>query len=142
MASYQKDKKKVQDFLEKVKKIILHRNNVLINAAPWKGNRVNKTLAYMAETGISQKDIEKVICELQIKHYSYTADDRNENFKDDQVWTFGMTKNVIDKDVDLYIKRKIRMIGEELLLIMSFHPENPGLNDHKLQFLYRESDNE
>lgn len=142
MASYQKDKKEVQDFLEKVKDIILQHKKVLLNAAPWKGNRVNKTLAYMAETGINQKDIEKIICELQVTHYSYTADDRNENFKDEQVWIFGMTKNMIDKDVDLYIKLKIRRIGEEILLIMSFHPEYPGLNNHKLQFPYRKSDNE
>lgn len=94
----------------------------------------------MAETGISPKDIEKIICELQIMHYSYTADDRNDHFKDEQVWIFGMTKNIIDKDVDLYIKLKIRMIGEELLLIMSFHPENPKDNGQKLQFPYRESD--
>lgn len=35
MASYQKDKKEVQDFLEKVKDIILQHKKVLINAAPW-----------------------------------------------------------------------------------------------------------
>lgn len=138
MAEYRKEKEEVQEFLDKVKSLISKQNRIHVNTAPWKGNRVNKTLAYMAETGISQKDIEEIVCELQIMHYSYTADDRNVNFKNEQVWIFGITKNIIDQDVNLYIKLKIRIIGEEILLIMSFHPENPRYNDQRLKFPYKE----
>lgn len=138
MSKYRKDKNEVQDFLDKVKSLISKQNRIQINAMPWKGDRVNKTLAYMAETGISQKDIENIICELQVAHYSYTADDRNVNFKEEQVWIFGITKNIIDQDVDLYIKLKIRVLGEEILLVLSFHPENPGCIGQKLTFPYKE----
>lgn len=44
----------------------------------------------MAETGIEKKDIEKVICELGITNYSYTAEDYNENFEGEQFWFFGI----------------------------------------------------
>lgn len=138
MARYQKNKGEVQVFLDQVKGLISEGYNVQINNKPWSGNKVNKTLAYMAETGITQKDIEKVICQLKVSNYSYTADDRNENFKDEQVWLFGITKKLIDKNEDLYIKLKIRFIGEEMLLVMSFHPETPSLNGGKLEFPYAE----
>lgn len=137
MAGYQKDKEEVQRFLDHVKDIILKGKNIHINNLPW-NNRVNKTLAYMAETGIHQQDIEKIICELQIFNYCYTTDDRNKNFKDEQFWIFGITKNIIDKDEDLYIKLKIRIIGEEILLIMSFHPEEYDHKSKKLEFPYKE----
>lgn len=68
MSRYKKDKKEVQEFLDNVKSIILSGSNIKINNLPWKGNKVNKTLGYMAETGISQQDIEKVICELQVSN--------------------------------------------------------------------------
>lgn len=138
MAKYQKNMEEVNEFLSKVKNLISKGTNVLINNKLWSGNRVNKTLAYMTETGITQKDIENVICELQIKNYSYTADDRNDNFKNEQVWIFGITKNMVDKEEDLYIKLKVRQFKDELLLIMSFHPENPGYNNDKLKFPYVE----
>lgn len=137
MAEYQKNKEEVQVFLNNVKTQIL-KGSVYINNKPWKGNKVNKTLTYMAEKGISQKDIEKVICELQISNYSYTADDKNEKFKDEQVWIFGIRKNIVDKEEDLYIKLKIRIIGEEILVIMSFHLESPDYDSQKLQFPYKE----
>lgn len=57
MAEYQKDKKEVQEFLSHAKDIIL-KGNVQINNMPWKG-KVNKTLTYMSETGITQRDMEK-----------------------------------------------------------------------------------
>lgn len=138
MAKYQKAKEEVKSFLTDVKSIILEGTNVKINNVPWKGKKVNKTLAYMAETQITQKDIEKVIFELQLSNYSYTADDENVNFKDEQVWIFGIRKTMIDKDEDLYIKLKIRIIEEEMLLIMSFHPERPDYTNQKLEFPYKE----
>ena len=138
MARYQKAKEEVKSFLNNVKSLILEGTNVKINNVPWRGNKVNKTLAYMAETQITQKDIEKVIYELQVSNYSYTADDENVNFKDEQVWIFGITKTLIDKDEDYYIKLKIRIIEEEMLLIMSFHPEKPNYTNQKLEFPYKE----
>lgn len=138
MAEYQKTEEEVQEFLNTVKSIILKGGKTKVNDKPWKGNKVNKTLAYMAETGITQKDMEKVICELKTSNYSYTADDRNANFKNEQMWFFGITKDMIDKDEDLYIKLKIRVIGEDFLLIMSFHPETLNDMNQKLTFPYRE----
>ena len=129
MAEYRKEKAEVERFLDNVKQLIKLGNNIQINCLPWRGNRVNKTLAYMAETGITQTDIEKVI---------YTADERNMNFRDEQVWIFGITKNVIDTDEDLYIKLKIRIMGEETLVILSFHPEEPGCEEQRLKFPYKE----
>lgn len=139
MAEYQNEKDEVRKFLENVKNLI-RKGRVTINNKPWKGNRVNKTLAYMAETGLRQKDIEEVICELQVADYCYTTDDRNDNFKGEKVWIFGTSKDMIDQDTDLYIKLKIRRIRDDFLLIMSFHPETPGGNEQKLNFPYRENE--
>lgn len=92
----------------------------------------------MAETGIGQQDMEKVICELQVSNYSYTADDYNKYFDGEQFWFFGIRKNIIDKDENLYIKLKIRTIEDKILLIMSFHPEAPDEKSKKLEFPYKE----
>lgn len=138
MAEYQMDKNEVHIFLDKVKSLASDKTKVFINTIPWKGNKVNKTLAYMAETGIGIEDIIKILYELQITNYSYTADDRNINFKDELVWIFGICKNIIDTDVDLYIKLKIKSTDKDTLLILSFHPEKPGCNGHKLVFPYAE----
>ena len=135
MAEYQKDKKEVQEFLSHAKDIIL-KGNVQINNMPWKG-KVNKTLTYMSETGITQRDMEKVVCELQTANYSYTADDNNQKFKNEQFWIFGIIKNMVDKDERLYVKLKIKMIKGEILLIMSFHPEEPEYKNGKLEFPYK-----
>ncbi len=140
MAEYQKQKEEVQMFLNHMKAILPRKGNISINIWPWKGNRVNKTQAYMAETGISLDDIIKVLYELQVCHYSYTADDRNINYKNEQVWIFGIRKNLVDEDVDIYIKLKIRKLDNDILLIMSFHPENPGCDEQRLKFPYRESE--
>jgi hypothetical protein len=137
MAEYQKDKEEVQKFLDCVKDIISKGTNVQLNNHPWHG-RVNKTLTYMAETGIGQQDMEKVICELQVSNYSYTADDYNKYFDGEQFWFFGIRKNIIDKDENLYIKLKIRTIEDKILLIMSFHPEAPDEKSKKLEFPYKE----
>lgn len=138
MANYQKSKEEVRPFLDNVNALILKGNRTQINCRPWKGNRVNKTLTYMAETGINQQDIEKVILELQVTNYSYTADDVNIHFPDEQFWIFGITRNMIDKDENLYIKLKIRQFENEFLLIMSFHPEMPKDTEQKLIFPYNE----
>lgn len=138
MAVYQKDKEEVQKFLNTMKILITKKDKIQMNVAPWSGNRVNKTQAYMAETGIDQDDIVKILSELQVCHYSYTADDRNKNFKNELVWIFGIRRHLIDEDVDLYIKLKIRIIDDEFLLIMSFHPEEPGCDGHRLKFPYKE----
>lgn len=137
MAHYQKDKAEVQRFLNCVKDIIAKGMDVQLNNHPWHG-RVNKTQTYMAETGINQKDMEKVICELQVSNYSYTADDYNMNFEGEQFWFFGITKNMVDKDENLYIKLKIRTIEDKILLIMSFHPEEPDEKSKKLKFPYKD----
>lgn len=137
MAKFQKTKDEVNQFLSYAKAIISKGANVQINNKPWKGKRVNKTLAYMSETGIKLEDIKRVIYELQLLNYSYTADEKNVNFKDEQVWIFGITKNMVDKEEDLYIKLKIRKFEDEILLIMSFHPEEPGNDDEKLRFPYK-----
>ncbi|MBU3876587.1 type II toxin-antitoxin system MqsR family toxin [Faecalicatena sp. AGMB00832] len=92
----------------------------------------------MAETGITKQDICRVVQELEVCNYCYTADDRNERFPNEQVWVFGITKKLIDKEESLYIKLKIRIIKEEILLIMSFHPENPGMESFKLKFPYKD----
>ena len=44
---------------------------------------------------------------------------------------------MIDCMEDLYIKLKIRKIDDEILLIMSFHPEQPGIEEDKLNFPYK-----
>ena len=82
-------KEEVKGFLNDVKSIILSGANTQINNKPWKGNKVNKTLDYMAKTGLTQKDIEQVICKLQVSNYSYTDDDVNTRFEGEQVWLFG-----------------------------------------------------
>ena len=92
----------------------------------------------MAETGIKQEDMENVICDLQVADYSYTADDRNKHFKDEQIWVFGKACVIVDEEEDIYIKLKIKIIGEEILLIMSFHPEEPKDENMKLKFPYKE----
>ncbi len=125
-------------FLNDVKSIILSGANTQINNKPWKGNKVNKTLDYMAKTGLTQKDIEQVICKLQVSNYSYTDDDVNTRFEGEQVWLFGINETIIDQDEDLYIKLKIRTINGKHLLIMSFHPETITEKNKKLEFPYRE----
>lgn len=137
MPNYQKDRYEVQAYLEEVRRLISE-GNVLLNNRLWAEGKVNKTQQYMAETGIAKKDIEQVISELQVPNYSYTTDDQNSNFENEQFWIFGITKNLVDKEEDLYIKLKIRVIDDKRLLIMSFHPEKPDKGNKKLRFPYTE----
>lgn len=110
----------------------------IINDAKWVGDRVNKTRKYMTETGIMLADIIAVVKELGVDNYSSTKDDRNINFPNEKVWEFGITKNIVDKEEDYYIKLKIRKFEEDYLLIMSFHPEEPTKLEDKLKFPYKE----
>ena len=133
-----KDKniKEAQDFLSKARELI-RQNKVSINMQPWSGGRVNKTLAYMTETGITLEDICGVILELEVSNYSYKEEDRNERFKGEEIWVFGIAKNLIDEKTDYYIKLKIRKLQDEQLIIMSFHPERPTEKNKKLKFPYK-----
>lgn len=131
-----KTKQEVKDFLNRVKKLASDAERTQINNNPWAGGKVNKTRQYMAETGITKTVILAVIQELDEKNYSSTKEDKNPRFPDEYVWEFGIRKNLIDKEEELYIKLKIRKIHEEYLLIMSFHPEMPETPEGKLQFPY------
>ena len=138
MSEYQKTKTEVNQFLDRVKRLITYDGKVTINNQTWANGRVNKTLKYMTETGITMQDVCRVIKELEVCNYCYTADDRNEKYPNEQIWVFGITKILIDKEESLYIKLKIRIIKEELLLIMSFHPESPIVENLKLKFPYKD----
>ena len=127
----------VHDFLAKTRKILENDEDWHVNTKEWAG-KINKTRRFMAETGITRNDIKQVILELFVKNYCYTSEDKNDNFPNEQFSIFGITKNFIDEDIDLYIKLKIRKIQDEYLLIMSFHPEQPGRLEDKLQFPYKE----
>lgn len=126
----------VEGFLEKVRELLTDDEKVSINSGPWANGRVNKTRQYMAETGIHKGTMVDVIRDLQVSNYSCTKPERNPNFPNEYVWEFGVTKNLVDKDEDLYVKLKIRKIDEEYLLVMSFHPEQPSRQEEKLTFPY------
>lgn len=136
MSKHIKGQVEVGLFLEKVRALTYQEESIVINNLPWKG-KVNKTRRYMDETGIKKKDILEVIRELSVENYSSTQDDINNYFKGEQVWMFGITKNLVDCDEKIYIKLKIRKIGNEQLLIMSFHPEEPKNKNDKLDFPYK-----
>lgn len=138
MSEDQRKKTEVNQFLERVKRLITYDGKTTINNQPWANGRVNKTLKYMTETGITKQDICRVIKELEVCNYCYTAEDRNARYPKEEVWVFGITKTMIDKEESLYIKLKIRIINEELLLIMSFHPEDTGAGGLKLKFPYKD----
>ena len=100
---------------------------------------MNKTRAFMAETGIGKSDIAEVLKELRVCNYSYTDDDRNVNFKGQQVWVFGITWRPVDEDEDIYTKIKVQQMtdtNEDCLMVMSFHPESPTPTEGKLLFPY------
>lgn len=138
MAKYIRSIEEVQDFLNQAKELAKSSETAIINSQIWAEGKVNKTRRYMAETGINDHDIRSVIQELSIENYCATKDDRNPNFPKEEVWEFGITKNLVDQDENLYIKLKIRVWEERYLLIMSFHPEEPIKSEHKLSFPYKE----
>ena len=128
---------KVKQFLSIVCELLETDDTWEINNKRWANGKVNKTRTYMAETGVGPDVIREVVKELRVKHYSSTEDDYNSNFKHEQVWKYGITKNLIDKDEKLYIKLKVRQFKNgEYLLIMSFHPECPEDIQDELKFPY------
>lgn len=127
----------VKQFLEIIHELLKAEDTWEINSKPWANGRVNKTRAYMAETGIGANVIKETVKELKVNHYSYTEDDYNRNFSNEQVWIFGITKNLIDQDEKLYVKLKVRQFENgKYLLIMSFHPECPRDIQDELKFPY------
>lgn len=127
---------KVEAFLEQVKEILKDDENWNINDEPWVG-KVNKTLRYMTEKNLRKKDIKPIIEGLTLENYCATKPDINTNFKGELIWEFGVTKTMVDEAEDLYIKMKIRNFGDDCLLVMSFHPEEPDKPEKKLQFPYK-----
>ncbi len=131
-----KKEEEVCRFLETVSLLAEDKNNVKINNWTWADGKVNKTQLYMAETGIHKQDICDIIEELTVENYSATKTDVNPNFPNEEVWEFGINKMIIDTNVDLYIKLKVREISGKYLLVMSFHPEQPASPKDKLEFPY------
>ena len=129
----------VKKFLQALPELLDSEDTWQINNRPWANGKVNKTMQYMAETGIGTEVIKNVVRELKVKHYSSTEDDYNVNFQHEQVWKFGITKNLVDEEEKLYIKLKIRAFENgDFLLIMSFHPESPKHLTDELKFPYKD----
>ncbi|MBD5539857.1 MAG: type II toxin-antitoxin system MqsR family toxin [Lachnospiraceae bacterium] len=128
----------VEHFLKEARQIIASTagKRCQLNDADWAGGRENKTRRFMSETGYKKEDMLKVINDLNVHNYSYTAPDVNPNFPNENVWVFGTRAEIVDKDYDLYIKLKIRNIRENYLVLMSFHPEEPDDERKKLRFPY------
>lgn len=131
----------VQNFLAEVKLLLSEKGRCSINNSPWVG-KANKTQLYMAETGLTISDVKEVIKKLTVKNYCATKDDRNPNFPNEQIWEFGIRKKICDDEEDFYIKLKIRKIEQNYLLIMSFHPEQPFTEAEKLEFPYKDYEEE
>lgn len=130
-------REEVDAFLGCVRDCLNDDSRWMINNHSWAGGRVNKTQLFMAEKNISDEDVAEVVRELEISNYCYTDDDGNSNFPNETFWFFGITKEIIDSEIKLYVKLKIRRIDEdELLLIMSFHPEQPYEEKDILKFPY------
>jgi len=133
---YIKTKDEVAIFLERVKQCLDDNSRWMINNEPWTGGRVNKTQLFLAEKNLKDNDVAEIIRELQVVNYCYTTDDKNKYFSGETFWIFGITKYVIDAELRLYIKLKIRKIETEVMLIMSFHPEQPSYVEDELTFPY------
>lgn len=132
-----KSPEEVTIFLDTAKELLKDDTKFKMNIATWADGKVNKTQQYMAETGIERRQVVSVLQELTVRNYSSTKYDRNPYFKNEEVWEFGIKKNLVDQEEDLYIKLKIREIKGKRLLIMSFHPEKPAWPGAKLQFPYK-----
>lgn len=140
---YIKTREEVDDFLNRVKSCLEDDSLWKINDETWSGGRVNKTQAFLAEKNLQDDDVAEIIRKLQVCHYCYTADDRNVNFPNEKFWFFGIEQFIIDTEEKLYIKLKIRKFEEEILLVMSFHPEQPCDPNNTLTFPYaKEADME
>lgn len=98
----------VEDFLKKVKMLVNDKDKARVNDASWADGKVNKTLQYKTEKGITNDVIRSVVAELNVEHYSSTQKDINKYFPNEEVWIFGITKNLVDEDENFYIKLKIK----------------------------------
>lgn len=98
MATIQKTPCQVEEFLEQVKEILKKENCVIINDDEWADGRENKTRTYMAEKNLKRIDIIRVLNKLQVENYSYTEEDRNKNFADQEVWFFGISEYMVDEN--------------------------------------------
>lgn len=125
----------VAKFLEESRSLI-DAGRTRINNVAWADGKVNKTQKYMAESGIGRAVVREVVKELNVTNYCITKEDKNPHFPNEVVWEFGITKNLVDKVENLYIKLKIRELKGGYLLIMSFHPEQPERPEDKLKFPY------
>lgn len=129
----------VKSFLKALPELLDSEDTWQINNRQWANGKVNKTMQYMAETGIGTEVVKNVVRELRVRHYSSTEDDYNVNFQHEQVWIFGITKNLVDEEEKLYVKLKIREFENGgFLLIMSFHPERPKSLNDELKFAYKD----
>lgn len=129
----------VKSFLKALPELLDSEDTWQINNRQWANGKVNKTMQYMAETGIGTEVVKNVVRELRVRHYSSTEDDYNVNFQHEQVWIFGITKNLVDEEEKLYVKLKIREFENGgFLLIMSFHPERPKSLNDELKFPYKD----
>lgn len=131
-----KTRQEVSTFLNQVKACLYDDSLWEINDELWKNGRLNKTQAFMAERNLHDEDVAEVIKELQVENYCYTEDDRNVNFPNETCWFFGITRLIIDSEEKLYIKLKIREYEENVLKVMSFHPEKPKNKAAELTFPY------
>lgn len=127
----------VETFLDTVRCLAEDGEGVSVNDKPWHGKR-NKTKEFMAETGLKLKDLREFVKELTVNDYSYTDLDRNSNFENEEVWIFGKSKSIVDTQEDLYIKLKVKEWDDKMLVIMSFHREEPPSLNEKLKFPYKE----
>lgn len=82
----------VKSFLKALPELLDSEDTWQINNRQWANGKVNKTMQYMAETGIGTEVVKNVVRELRVRHYSSTEDDYNVNFQHEQVWIFGITK--------------------------------------------------
>lgn len=137
MARIPKSLCEVEEFLLRMNEILKKEKNVKINNAEWADGRVNKTRLYMAEKNIKKDDITQVLQKLQAENYSYTEADRNENFKGQDVWIFGIKEHMVDEMENIYIKLKKITIKEDYIVVVSFHPEKPPNKGDELTFPYQ-----
>ena len=131
-----KKEEEVDEYLKKVKKCLADDSSWIINCKCWSDGRVNKTQVFLAEKNLRDEDVANVIRELTVENYSYTASDRNAKFPNEFFWFLGIKKCIIDSEEKLYIKLKIRELEDDVLLVMSFHPEQPSNTGNGLKFPY------
>lgn len=132
-----KTQKEVEEFLNEAHELTKSEDTSTINMQPWNPPKINKTLEYMMGKNIKANMVRETVQELELENYSATKPERNPHYSG-EIWEFGITKNMVDEDEDLYVKLKIEgEVDERFLTIMSFHPEEPPSEDKKLKFPYK-----